>query len=366
MEMTELAISDLHKAFGANAVLTGVDLTVPTGSLTAILGPSGSGKTTLLRLIAGFERCDRGTIALGGTVVDAAGSTFVASERRRIGYVPQEGSLFPHLTVRKNIGFGLPRGARDGARVNELIALIGMDGLGGRYPHQLSGGQQQRVALARARATRPDQVLLDEPFSSLDPSLRAGVRADVKRLLCAAGATALLVTHDQDEALSLADRVAVIRCGRVCQCDTPQVLYDAPTDTEVAGFVGEANLVPGVFVDGSVRTVFGDLVCHCRAGAKPTAADAVVLIRPEQVKLCPIGPECALAGRILEREYHGHDSVLRVKPDGDDVPGEILARIPGHVYYEVGSPVAVSVEGTVLAWSVERGGASRRQLVPAQ
>ena len=348
--MTELAITDVHKAFGANAVLKGVDLTVPTGSLTAILGPSGSGKTTLLRLIAGFERSDRGTISLGGTVVDAAGSTYVPSERRRIGYVPQEGSLFPHLTVRKNIGFGLPRGARDGGRVDELIDLIGMDGLGGRYPHQLSGGQQQRVALARALATRPDLVLLDEPFSALDPSLRAGVRSDVKRLLDAAGATALLVTHDQDEALSLADRVAVIRCGRVCQCDTPQDLYNAPADTEVAGFVGEANLVRGVFLDGSVRTVFGDLVCHCRAGAQQTAADAVVMIRPEQVKLCPVGPACGLAGRILEREYHGHDCVLRVKPDREDGPGVMIARISGHVAYQVGSPVAVSVEGPVLAW----------------
>jgi iron(III) transport system ATP-binding protein len=356
--MTELAISGLHKSFGSNAVLRGVDLTVPAGSLTAILGPSGSGKTTLLRLIAGFERCDRGTITLGGTVVDAAGSRYVASERRRIGYVPQEGSLFPHLTVRKNIAFGLPRGSRNGGRVDELVALIGMKGLDGRYPHQLSGGQQQRVALARALATRPDLVLLDEPFSSLDPSLRAGVRADVKGLLTAAGATALLVTHDQDEALSLADRVAVIRSGRVCQCDTPQGLYDAPADTEVAGFVGDANLVPGVFVGGSVRTLFGDLACSSGAGVEGADADAVVLIRPEQVRLCPLGgAPCALAGRILEREYHGHDCVLRVKPDGDEATGVILARIPGQVAYQVGSPVGVSVEGPVLAWCVGGRGA---------
>jgi iron(III) transport system ATP-binding protein len=353
--MTELVITDLHKAFGTNGVLTGVDLTVPPGSLTAILGPSGSGKTTLLRLIAGFERSDRGTISVGGTVVDASGSTWVASERRRIGYVPQEGSLFPHLTVRKNIGFGLPRGARDGGRVDELLALIGMDGLGSRYPHQLSGGQQQRVALARALATRPELVLLDEPFSSLDPSLRSGVRADVKRLLRAAGATTLLVTHDQDEALSLADRVAVIRSGRVCQCDTPQDLYDAPSDTEVAGFIGEANLVPGVLADGSVRTAFGELTCHGRAWAQKGAADAVVLIRPEQVKLCPAGGPCALAGRVLEREYHGHDSVVRVAPDGPNGPGVILARISGQVPYQVGCSVGVSIEGPVLAWSVDAG-----------
>jgi iron(III) transport system ATP-binding protein len=351
--MTELAISDLHKSFGINTVLTGVNLTVPTGSLTAILGPSGSGKTTLLRLIAGFERCDRGTISLGGTVVDGGGSTWVASERRRIGYVPQEGSLFPHLTVRKNIAFGLPRRARDGDRVEELLELIGMKGLGGRYPHQLSGGQQQRVALARALATHPDLVLLDEPFSSLDPSLRAGVRADVKRLLQSAGATALLVTHDQDEALSLADRVAVIRDGTVCQCDTPQDLYDGPTDTDVAGFVGDANLVHGVFRDGSVRTAFGDLSCRCHMGTQPADIAAVVLIRPEQVKLCPVGEDCALAGRILEHEYHGHDSVIRVKPDDPDGPPVILARVSGRLPYAVGSSVAVTVEGPVLAWRAD-------------
>ncbi|HWD84582.1 MAG TPA: ABC transporter ATP-binding protein [Solirubrobacteraceae bacterium] len=358
--MTELAITDLHKSFGTNAVLTGVDLTVPTGSLTAILGPSGSGKTTLLRLIAGFERIDRGTITLGGTVVDAPGSAWVASERRRIGYVPQEGSLFPHLTVRKNIGFGLPRGARDGGRVDELLELIGMAGLGGRYPHQLSGGQQQRVALVRALATRPDLVLLDEPFSALDPSLRAGVRADVRRLLRAAGATALLVTHDQDEALSLADRVAVIRYGRVCQCDTPQGLYDDPTDTEVAGFVGEANLVPGVLVNGSVRTAFGELPCHCRAAARNGASDAVVLIRPEQVKLCPAG-QAGLCGRVLEREYHGHDSVIRVQSEEETGASVILARISGQVPYAVGCPVAVTVEGPVVAWCVEPDGSQVRR-----
>jgi iron(III) transport system ATP-binding protein len=357
--MHELTITELHKAFGTNAVLTGVDLTVPLGSLTAILGPSGSGKTTLLRLIAGFERCDRGTISLGGTVVDAAGSTWVASERRHIGYVPQEGSLFPHLTVRKNIGFGLPRGARDGGRVDELLELIGMEGLGGRYPHQLSGGQQQRVALARALATRPDLVLLDEPFSSLDPALRSGVRADVKRLLQSAGATALLVTHDQDEALSLADRVAVISCGRVRQCDTPQDLYDAPTDTEVAGFVGEANLIPGVFRAGSVRTAFGDLSCRCHMGTQPADTDAVVLIRPEQIKLCLLGQEYALAGRVLEHEYHGHDSVIRVKPDDADCPS-VLARVSGQVPYQVGSSVAVTVDGPVLAWRADTEAPSLR------
>jgi iron(III) transport system ATP-binding protein len=357
--MTALEISDLHKAFGTNAVLTGVDLTVPPGSLTAILGPSGSGKTTLLRLIAGFERPDRGTISLGGTVVDAAGSTWLAPERRRIGYVPQEGSLFPHLTVYKNIGFGVPRDERDGGRVAELIEMIGMEGLDGRYPHQLSGGQQQRVALARALAMRPDVVLLDEPFSSLDPALRAGVRADVRALLHTAGATALLVTHDQDEALSLADRVAVIHCGRIRQTDTPQELYDSPADTEVAGFVGEANLIHGEFAGDEVRTALGDLAFTCRAGSQPTTGAAVVLIRPEQVKLSPIGVAGALTGRMIDHEYHGHDSVIRVKPDREGEPTVILARVSGQFAYQVGSSVAVTVEGPVVAWCA-RGDRSGR------
>jgi iron(III) transport system ATP-binding protein len=353
--MTELAIADLHKSFGSNAVLKGVDLTVEAGSLTAILGPSGSGKTTLLRVIAGFERADRGRISLGGVVVDCAGSTYVASERRRVGYVPQEGSLFPHLTVRKNIAFGLPRSSRGGPRVEELLEMIGMVGFGGRYPHQLSGGQQQRVALARALATRPTLVLLDEPFSALDPALRAGVRADVTSLLRAAGATALLVTHDQDEALSLADQVAVIRDGRVGQCDTPQEVYDAPADAELASFVGEANLIPGVFAEGAVKTAFGDLPFHIRAGHAQPLAAAVVLIRPEQVQLRSPAAAGAFSGRIIDHEYHGHDSVIRVKPDREDGPEVILVRVPGRVAYRAGSLVTVSVEGPVVAWCADAG-----------
>jgi iron(III) transport system ATP-binding protein len=351
--MTELAISDLHKSFGSNAVLKGVDLAVEAGSLTAILGPSGSGKTTLLRVIAGFERVDRGTVSLGGVLVDSAGSTYVASERRRVGYVPQEGSLFPHLTVRKNIAFGLPRGSRGGPRVEELLEMIGMTGLGGRYPHQLSGGQQQRVALARALAPRPALVLLDEPFSALDPALRAEVRADVTSLLRAAGATALLVTHDQDEALSLADQVAVIRDGRVGQCDTPQEVYDSPADAELASFVGEANLIPGVFTDGLVKTAFGDLAFHSRAGGERPMAEAVVLVRPEQVQLQSPGLPGALAARIVDHEYHGHDSVIRVEPDREDGPQMILVRVPGRVAYRAGSPVTVTVQGPVVAWRVD-------------
>ncbi len=227
--MRDVTVTGLDKAFGAQPVLAGLDLEVPAGSLTAILGPSGSGKTTLLRLLAGFERADAGTIGIGGVLVDGPG-VHLPPERRRIGYVPQEGSLFPHLTVAGNVGFGLParqHGARQrrGGKVEALLETVGLAGFGLRYPHQLSGGQQQRVALARALAIEPAVVLLDEPFASLDAHLRASVRADVQEIFRRAGTTAVLVTHDQDEALSVADRVAALRDGRIAQCAPPEDLY---------------------------------------------------------------------------------------------------------------------------------------------
>jgi iron(III) transport system ATP-binding protein len=248
--VTELTVQGLHKAYGSHPVLTGLDLTVPAGSLTAILGPSGSGKTTLLRLLAGFDQADAGTVRIGGTIVDGPGE-HVPPERRRIGYVPQEGSLFPHLTVAANVGFGLPVRERRGPRVAGLLEAVGLAGLGKRYPHQLSGGQQQRVALARALAIEPELVLLDEPFASLDAHLRAAVRADVQAIFRAAGTTAILVTHDQDEALSMADRVAVLRGGQIAQCAAPQDLYIRPADPELARFIGEANLLDGELESGA-------------------------------------------------------------------------------------------------------------------
>src|SRR5271170_1400688 len=205
--MRQVAVTGLYKAFGAHQVLTGVDLEVPAGSLTAILGPSGSGKTTLLRLMAGFERADAGTIGIGDVLVDGPG-VYVAPERRRIGYVPQEGSLFPHLTVAANVGFGLPARDRRAGRAASMLEMVGLGGLGRRYPHQLSGGQQQRVALARALAIEPAVVLLDDLFVFLDALLRSCVYADGHDMFRRDGTTGVLVTHDQDEALSVADQVA--------------------------------------------------------------------------------------------------------------------------------------------------------------
>jgi iron(III) transport system ATP-binding protein len=355
--VTELVVSGLNKAFGAHAVLEGVDLTVPAGSLTAILGPSGSGKTTLLRVIAGFEPPDSGTVRLGEKVVDGDQAERVPSERRNIGYVPQEGSLFPHLTVAKNIGFGLPRRSRNGERVDELLEMIGMTGLGRRYPHQLSGGQQQRVALARALAGRPALILLDEPFSGLDASLRTSVRADVNALLHQTATTALLVTHDQDEALSMADHVAVIRRGKICQRDTPQGMYANPADAELARFVGEANLISGVFAPTWVKTPFGNLMLHgAQNGGRrhePETA-AVVLIRPEQVRLQPPGAVgLGLPGRVLDYRYHGHEAMIRVAPDAGGAELVLLARAPGRIEFPPGSPVSIVIQGPVVAWPAD-------------
>jgi iron(III) transport system ATP-binding protein len=362
-----------------------VDLEVPQNSLTAILGPSGSGKTTLLRVIAGFEHADGGSVTLDGATVDGPG-TYLPSERRRIGYVPQEGSLFPHLTVAANVGFGLPRRERRGPAVGDLLDAVGLAGLGGRYPHQLSGGQQQRVALARALAIKPSLVLLDEPFGSLDAGLRATIRADVKRLLHEAGATAVLVTHDQDEALSTADQVAVLRDGKIAQCAAPQDLYTQPADPELARFVGEANLVDGILDHDTVDTLLGSLAVHAAARAALTPGKVIVLVRPEQINIAQASaaPTDAaqinvaqadvaqagvahtdvaqadraasngapgLSGRIVAYGYHGHDAVVHVLPDQAPTAPAIVVRTLGGCDLPAGSPVTLHARGPVLAWN---------------
>jgi iron(III) transport system ATP-binding protein len=354
--MTQLAVSGLYKAFGDHPVLAGVDLEVPAGSLTAILGPSGSGKTTLLRVLAGFERADAGVVTIGTSVVDGAG-VHLAPELRHIGYVPQEGSLFPHLTVAANISFGLPRRERAGPASDELLDAVGLAGLGRRYPHQLSGGQQQRVALARALAIRPNIVLLDEPFASLDAHLRASVRADVQQLLKAAGTTAVLVTHDQDEALSTADRVAVLRDGRIAQCAAPLDLYARPVDADLARFIGDANLVDGVLGPDTVDTILGRLTVEQASPAGAAPGPVTVLIRPEQVEVQQAspgrpgtgGPPC-LAGRVVAYGYHGHDAVIRVQPDRRPGAPDILVRTVGGQQLASGSPVLLRARGPVRVW----------------
>jgi iron(III) transport system ATP-binding protein len=351
--MRQVAVTGLHKAFGAHPVLTGVDLEVPAGSLTAILGSSGSGKTTLLRLLAGFERADAGAISIGDSLVDGPG-VYAAPERRRIGYVPQEGSLFPHLTVEANVGFGLAARDRRAGRAASMLEMVGLAGLGRRYPHQLSGGQQQRVALARALAIEPAVVLLDEPFASLDAHLRASVRADVQDIFRRAGTTAVLVTHDQDEALSVADRVAALRDGTIAQYATPEDLYSRPADPGLASFVGEANLLEGVLSGAMVKTLLGNLPLDPAAPALGTPGQVTVLIRPEQIELAPApnGAPTAdgLPGRVTSYGYHGHDAVLHVQPDRAPDDRTLVVRIIGGLHLPVGSPVTLHARGPVFAW----------------
>ena len=305
-------------------MLDGLDLEVADGSLTAVLGPSGCGKTTLLRLIAGFERADGGTIRVGERVVCDA-RTHVAPEQRGVGFVAQEGALFPHLDVAANVAFGLPR-ARSAARraCGSCSSSSGSPTSAKRRPHELSGGQQQRVALARALAPAPQLVLLDEPFDALDASLRAQVRAEVREVLRDSGATALLVTHDQEEALSLADVVAVMRDGAIVQAADPQTLYRDPVDAELAGFLGEAVLLPGELHDGHADTALGRLPI-ARLQRRSPRRSASVMLRPEQI-LCR-EPLAGAAARTRAR-----DAVLRSRRHrahlaaGPGVPGDHRAR----------------------------------------
>jgi iron(III) transport system ATP-binding protein len=359
--MRHVTVTGLDKAFGPHPILAGLDLEVPAGSLTAILGPSGSGKTTLLRLLAGFERADAGTISIGGVLADGPG-VYLPPERRRIGYVPQEGSLFPHLTVAGNVGFGLStrqHGARHrrGGRVEALLETVGLAGFGRRYPHQLSGGQQQRVALARALAIEPAVVLLDEPFASLDAHLRASVRADVQEIFRRAGTTAVLVTHDQDEALSVADRVAALRDGRIAQCAPPEDLYCRPADPRLASFIGDANLVDGVVSGSTVKTLFGCLPLDPAATIPGSASQVTVLIRPEQVDIVP--NEDGLTARVTSYRYHGHDAVLCVQPEDEPGAQPIVVRItggphrPAGPHLSAGTVVTLRARGPVFAWPAD-------------
>jgi iron(III) transport system ATP-binding protein len=347
--MTELRVEGVHKSYGAQTVLRGVDLAVTAGSFTSLLGPSGSGKTTLLRVIAGFERADQGRVSLGERVVDDP-ERFVAPERRRIGFVPQDGSLFPHLSVLQNVGFGLPRRERRSKKVAQLLEMIGLSEFEGRYPHQLSGGQQQRVALARALAIEPSLVLLDEPFASLDASLRAALRHDVRRVLKERGATALLVTHDQDEALSLADRVAVLHDGRIGQCDTPQELYARPSTPELALALGQTNFLGGRLSGKTVETALGSLLLERPLAEAGDGMTMLVLVRPEQLVLSgELGGDRPL-GRVLSTEFYGHDAVVTVRAEWDETKTLVVRTAKAGDLPLEGTRVAVSVRGDVVAW----------------
>lgn len=331
----------LRRSYGPVAAVDDLDLDVRRGELLAVLGPSGCGKTTLLRLVAGFERPDAGSITVEGTLVAGPG-TFLPPERRRVGIVVQDHALFPHLTVAGNVAYGLPRGGGRHDRVVEVLAIVGLDGLGARYPAELSGGQQQRVAIARALAPGPGVVLLDEPFANLDATLRARIRFEVRAILKAAGATAVLVTHDQEEALSLADRVAVVDQGRVVQVGPPDEVYRRPASPFVARFVGDADLLPGTSDGTALTTPLGRLGVD---GPNPPAGPALAVVRPESVRLSadPDGP-----ATVSLVTYYGHDQLVEVALDGGTV---LRARLGAERLFSTGERVRAELDGPVIAYA---------------
>ncbi|WP_427383828.1 ABC transporter ATP-binding protein [Janibacter sp. G56] len=368
--MSTLTVTGVSASYGSKEVLHDVDLVVPTGTTTAILGPSGCGKTTLLRVIAGFRAPSAGRVAIDDRDVVADG-VWVAPERRGIGYVAQEGNLFPHLDIAHNLTFGLNwRERRASAGVPELLELVGLDPeLARRRPDQLSGGQQQRVALARALARKPGLVLLDEPFSSLDTALRASTRASVAQALAATGTTVVLVTHDQSEALSFADQVAIMRAGRFAHVGPPPDVYHSPVDPHAAAFLGDAVMVSGRVVAGSgagsgagrrVISPLGELETP-DALASVEGLDVEVMLRPEQLRLVRsghtgpplgtldgstsrLGPRGTAQGVVVDTTYYGHDALVSVRLE-DDAHTVVQARTTGSAMPSVGERVGVTVDG---------------------
>jgi iron(III) transport system ATP-binding protein len=342
-----LQLENVSHFFDEHQVLNSVNLHVDHGSITALLGPSGGGKTTLLRIVAGFERPTGGTVSINGTVV-ADAHTWIPTRERGVAIVPQEGALFPHLSVGENIAFGLKkrRSIQTQNRVAEMLELVGLPDAANAMPSDLSGGMQQRIALARALATNPALVLLDEPFSALDAGLREALREQVVTILRRAGATAIWVTHDQDEALSTADSVAVLMNGSIAQLSAPTSVYRLPETLDVANFIGETVSIPGVVASDqkTVTTRFGtsELIRDHSVGP------VTVLIRPEQFEIVSHEHTAAsVIGNVVDTRYFGHDGTVDVRfPDG------LLAKVRLHARLlpEIGTDVGVVINGAVLAF----------------
>lgn len=326
----DLQVSGLSHSYGADPVLSNVDLTVAGGETLTLLGPSGCGKTTLLRAIAGLERAESGTVTMGDRVVSGP-QDWVAPERRQVGMVFQEWALFPHLSVSDNVSYGLARSDRGGAKVQDALAMVGLAELGDRMPHTLSGGQQQRVALARALAPRPQLLLLDEPFSNLDSSLRVEVRTEVHRLLHELEITAVFVTHDQEEAFVLGDEVAVMHGGEVRQVGSPQQIYHQPADRWVAEFVGSVSVLAGEAVDGAVSTAIGRVPIGC-----DSTGPVEIVLRPEHLAL--VEGDTAVVELV---EFYGHDAMVFVEAAGS----RLQVRTGPHVAVRRGQRVGVQFVG---------------------
>ncbi len=345
-----LRLAGLHKRYGATHALKGVSLDIEPGEFIALLGPSGCGKTTLLGAIAGFVEIDEGTIALDGAMLTAATPPYA----RNLGVVFQQYALFPHMSVERNIAFPLeirrlPRNEID-AQVARAIDMVDLRPYAARFPHELSGGQQQRVALARALVYAPPVLLLDEPLGALDRRLRDTMQAELKNLHRRLGTTFIYVTHDQDEALAMADRVVVMRAGRIEQVGTPLELYERPVNDFVARFVGECNVLEGQWRQAGsghdlVHVETGK-VLH-RTSSKPVPPAAKIALRPEWLQVTSLGAEepNAVRGRIMQSRFHGSETLLNVTSP----LGELLVRVPYASRFRFGTDGA----DIVMKWNEE-------------
>src|SRR6476620_8077334 len=336
-----LLLRGLRKSFGDVVAVDGLDLEVPEGAICALLGPSGCGKTTTLRLIAGLERPDAGSIEIGGKTVQGP-SASVAAERRRIGMVFQDYALFPHMDVAANVGYALGR-RPDQARVERALETVGLGSLGKRNPHELSGGQQQRVALPRA-------LLLDEPFSNLDAGLRARVREEVREILAEQKLTSVFVTHDQEEALSVADVVAVVNEGKVEQVGTPEDVYSRPATRWVASFLGEIEVLPGKATNGTIECELGNL-----PNREGHVGEVDVLVRPESLAIGTMVPPDRRSQKatVISRSFFGHDQLVELERPSGSV---VKARRLGFPAWHPGDNVRIWIEGPadVLAREPEK------------
>jgi iron(III) transport system ATP-binding protein len=330
-----ISVDGIAVRYGDTAAIDDFSLEVEEGSLVALVGPSGCGKTTALRAIAGFERPTTGTIRIRGAVVSDR-STMIVPERRSVGMVFQEYALFPHISVAENVGYGV-RGSDRVSKVNEVLELVGLDGHGDRFPHELSGGEQQRVALARALAPEPDVVLLDEPFSNLDAPQRERMRRELRKILKAARVTAVFVTHDQAEALAIADIIAVMRDGHIRQVGTPDDVYAAPVSPWVAKFLGDAVLFNGTASNGAVATALGSVPT-----VLPDGTGARVMIRPEWIM--PTAAEDG-SGLVVDREFYGHDQRVEIELNKGVL---VEALVPTRKAIHVGDRVNIALADSIV------------------